>query len=313
MAQTFNNSRTRNIQSPIRVLSRAIDGWFRDRCLSNAASIAFFALFSLAPMLILVVTVASYGARSTDVASQIFSQLELVIGVAATQAIKQTVSSANLSDWSASATIASLAITLIGASATFTELKAALNSIFLGPPQQNAPFAHATWAFFRARILSGALVIGLGGILIIAVIAEGIASFFVQQMTPTFSVILQPIAEVLYFLHFDSLTSAALLAASFTVLLVVLPDIKIAWIQALIGALVATGLFMFGKYAFGFYLKAASTANAFGAAGSAVVTLMWIFYSAAVFLFGAEVLKALQTENPILLNTTKETKVTNEN
>jgi membrane protein len=284
------------LKSPIKVISLAVEGWFRDRCVSNAASVAFFALFSLAPMLVLVVTVASYGARSSNVAEQIFSQLQLTIGDAATQAIKETVSNAHLSEWGASATIASLFITLLGASATFTELKAALNSIFLGPPKQDAPFAHATWAFIRARILSGALVVGLGVVLIIAVVAQTIASFFVQQITPAFSAILQPFATALNFLHVDALTSAGLLAVFFTVLLVVLPDSKINWTQAFIGALVATSLFIAGKYAFGFYLTVASTANAFGAAGSAVVTLMWIFYSAAVFLFGAEVLKALQTE-----------------
>jgi membrane protein len=301
MAHALNTGRQSRLKIPWQVLSGAVEGWFRDRCVSNAASVAFFALFSLAPMLILVVTVASYGLKSADVVNQIFSQLQQTIGETAAMAIKETVSKANLSEWGSSATVASLIITMIGASATFIELKAALNSIFLGPPKQDAPFAHATWAYLRARILSGALVLGIGMILIVAVIAEGIASFFVPHITPSLLAILHPLISALNLVHFDTFTSVGLLTAASTVLLVVLPDTKILWKDALIGALVGTVLFVAGKYAFGLYLKVAGTANAFGAAGSAVVTLMWIFYSAAVFLFSAEVLKELQKINSINL------------
>jgi membrane protein len=300
------------ITRSIKIITRAVDGWFGDRCVSSAASIAFFALFSLAPMLILVVTVASYGLKSTTVAQQIFSQLELTIGKVAANALQETVSKANLSEWGNSATIASLFITLIGASATFTELKAALNNIFLGPSKTTPQFAQATWQFFRARILSGALVLAIGGFMIIAVIAEGIASFFVPRISlsisshlnPAISEAVHPLVVLVNLLRFDTLTSIILLSASFTALLILLPDVKIRWQNALLSAFVGTALFMAGKYAFGFYIAAAGTANAFGAAGSAVVTLMWFFYSAAVFLFGAEVLKALQTETSFLDNTT---------
>jgi membrane protein len=293
------------ITRPIKIIARSVDGWFGDRCVSSAASIAFFALFSLAPMLILVVTIASYGLKSSNVTQHIFSQLELTVGKVAAQALQETVAKANLSEWSKSATIASLLITLIGASATFTELKAALNNIFLGPSKSTPKFAQATWQFFRARILSGALVLAIGGFMIIAVLAEGIASFFIPRISsnisshlnPAISDALHPFIAVINLLRFDTFTSIILLASAFTALLVVLPDIKVRWQHAVIGALVGTALFMMGKYAFGFYINAAGTANAFGAAGSAVVTLMWIFYSAAVFLFGAEVLKTLQTEH----------------
>ncbi len=296
------------ITRPIKIIANAVDSWFSDRCISSAASIAFFALFSLAPMLILVVTIASYGLKSTNVTQQIFTQFELTVGKVAANALQETVSKANLSEWGSSATIASLFITLIGASATFTELKAALNNIFLGPSKSSPKFAQATWQFFRARILSGALVVAIGAFMILAVVAEGIASFFIPRISsnisshlnPAISDALHPFIAVINLLRFDTLTSILLLAAAFTSLLIVLPDIKVRWQHALIGASVGTALFMLGKYAFSYYVTAAGTANAFGAAGSAVVTLMWIFYSAAVFLFGAEVLKALQTETSIV-------------
>jgi membrane protein len=310
MAHILNESNVAMMKLPLAVLRTASDSWIRDRCISHAASVAFFALFSLAPMLILIITVAGYGLSSSDVADQIFYQLQIAIGANAAESIKATVSAANLSEWGSSATIFSLTATLIGASATFTELKSALNTIFLGTDNQDAPFAHATWAFFRARILSGALVVGIGVLLMAAVLAEGVATFLEPHFAPSVSQFFLP---VLNLLRIDALTSTALLAASFTVLLVVLPDAKIRWREALIGALVGTALFVAGKYAFGYYLRAAGTANAFGAAGSAAVTLMWMFYSAAVFLFSAEVLKVIQTENVLNLPIPKPQKAQHEN
>ncbi len=277
-------------------MSQALDEWFRDRCVSNAAAVAFFALFSLAPMLVLVVTVAGYGAQSGEVATLIFSQLRLAIGDSATSAIEQTVSNANLSQWSGSATVLSLVFTLVGASATFTELKAALNSIFLGPAPRDSPFAAATWAFLRARLLSGALVLGIGLVTVIVMTAEGLGILLKPHIAPSVYEIFRPITQVLDVLRFDTFTTIALLAIVFTVLLVLLPDTTIHWRKAFIAAVVGACLFTAGKYAFEMYLKVAGTANAFGAAGSAAVTLMWIFYSAAVFLFSAEILKVLQTE-----------------
>jgi membrane protein len=272
---------------PWSVVRLAIEGWFDDRCGSQAAALAFFALFSLAPMLVLVVAVAGYVVDASLLPDRIFSELSNVVGAGAAAAVRATVAQAHLSQWSSQATIASIVVTLVGATATFAELKAALN-VILKCQTSAAPtapaFSKVTWAFVKARLLSAALVMGLGFMLIATLAFDALLALLGA-----------PIASVVTWLRLDLLVTAALLALAFTVLLAVLPDAPIAWRDALWGGVVAAVMFTLGKYGFAYYLAAAGTANAFGAAGSVAVTLMWLYYSAAVFFFGAQIVRARQS------------------
>ena len=265
------------------VVRDAIEGWFNDRCGSQAAALAFFALFSLAPMLVLVVAVAGYVVDASMLPDRIFSELRNVLGTSAAEAVRATVAQAHLSKWTSEATIASIVVTLVGATATFAELKSALNAILGTSAAATPAFSKLTWAFVKARLLSAALVMGIGFMLIVTLAFDALMS-----------VLGAPIASVLTWLRLDLVASAAVLALAFTVLLAVLPDARIRWRDAIWGGVVAAVMFTLGKYGFAYYLAAAGTANAFGAAGSVAVTLMWLFYSAAVFFFGAEIVRARQ-------------------
>ena len=269
------------LRAPFVVLWQAIQGWFDDRCSSQAAALAFFALFSLAPMLVLVVAIASYVVDASVVPDRIFAELSNVIGANAADAVRATVAQAKLSDWSSEATIASLVVTLVGATATFAELKSALNVILVTPITAPSAFSSLTWAFVKARLLSAALVAGIGFLLIVSLA-------FDAMMT----MVGAPFANVLNGLRVDLFASALVLALAFAVLLKVLPDAYVLRKDAFWGGVVASIMFTLGKYVFAYYLAAAGTANAFGAAGSVAVTLMWLFYSAAVFFFGAEIVCA---------------------
>ncbi len=260
---------------------RAAEGWFNDRCASQAAALAFFSLFSLAPMLVLVVATAGYVVDASLVPDRIFRELNAVVGASAAEAVRSTVAQAHLSNWRSGATAVSLCLTLVGATATFAELKSALNAI-LGTPSVPAPaFSTLTWAFFKTRLMSAAVVASIGFMLIASLAFDAVMSLLGA-----------PLATVFTWMRLDLLVSALILGLAFTVLLVVLPDARVRWLDALWGGAVAAAMFTLGKYGFAYYLAAAGTANAFGAAGSVAVTLMWLFYSAAVFFFGAEIVMA---------------------
>lgn len=266
---------------PLLVVRHAVEGWFNDRCGSQAAALAFFALFSLAPMLVLAVAVAGYVVDASALPDRIFAELRYVVGVNAAEAIRATVAQARLSDWSSEATIASIIVTVIGATATFAELKSALNAILDTEIFPTPAFSKLTWAFFKARLLSAALVVGIGFMLIVTLAFDA-----------AMALLGAPFASALTWLRIDLVASAAVLALAFTLLLKILPDVAVRWRDAAWGGVVAALMFTVGKYGFAYYLAAAGTANAFGVAGSVAVTLMWLFYSAAVFFFGAEIVRA---------------------
>lgn len=265
---------------PLDIAWQAAQGWLDNRCDSQAAAVAFYALFSLAPMLVLVVAIAGYALDASVVSERIFVELRNVVGSAAAEAVRATVAQARLSDWSSQATVASIVVTLIGATATFGELKAALNGILGYQRELKIPFSKVTWTFFKARLLSAALVAGIGFMLIASLAFDALLALAGVSFGP-----------LLTWLRLDLLASVLVLALAFAVLLMVLPDVHVRWRDALWGGAVAALLFTVGKFGFAYYLAAAGTANAFGAAGSVAVTLMWLFYSAAVFFFGAQIVR----------------------
>lgn len=269
------------LRSPLDIAWQAAVGWVDDRCDSQAAAVAFYALFSLAPMLVLVVAIAGYVLDASVVSERIFVELRNVVGGNAAEAVRATVAQAKLSDWSSQATVASIIVTLIGATATFSELKAALNRILGYQREPKIPLSKITWTFFKARLLSAALVAGIGFMLIGSLAFDALLSLAGASVGPVYT-----------WMRLDVIASIAVLGLAFAVLLMVLPDIKVLWRDALWGGSVAAAMFTVGKYGFAYYLAAAGTANAFGAAGSVAVTLMWLFYSAAVFFFGAQIVRA---------------------
>ena len=268
------------LRRPLNIAWQAAEGWVDHRCDSQAAAVAFYALFSLAPMLVLVVAIAGYVLDASTVSEHIFVELRNVVGLSAAEAVRATVAQARLSDWSSQATVVSIIVTLVGATATFAELKAALNGILGYERELKMPFSKITWTFLKARLLSAALVAGIGFMLIGSLAFDALLSLAGASAGPAFTR-----------LRLDVIASVVVLGLAFAVLLMVLPDIKVRWRDALWGGSVAAALFTGGKYGFAYYLSAAGTANAFGAAGSVAVTLMWLFYSAAVFFFGAQIVR----------------------
>ena len=268
---------------------RALLGWIEHRCSALSAALAFYALFSLAPMLLVIIALAGYFFGADATSGQLYGQLRQVVGPEAAAFVQIAVESAWKSRASTGATWISVIVIVFGASVTFAELKAALNTIFVATPSTDVPLLHSTLAIVRARLLSFALVTGLAFLLIVSLALD---SGVVALQHLVFTDAADARALTLLWAVEKGL-SLALLSFMFTVLLRVLPDATVTLKAATIGAACASALFVLGKSLFSLYLTSMGTTDVFGAAGSLAVILMWLYYSSAVFLFGAEIAREL--------------------
>ncbi|MDR3097011.1 MAG: YihY/virulence factor BrkB family protein [Paraburkholderia sp.] len=257
---------------------RACRQFIADRCPSLAASIAFYSAFSLAPTLVMVIAVAGWFFGADAARGELFRQVHNVLGNDAAAGITTIVQNAHRAGGAGSVAAAiSLAMLAIGASATFASLNAALNIVW--PP--TGPRNSSVFALVRVRLISFGLVLGVGLLLFISVVLDAAITFVGQWLWgETTFVIIGNIVQLA--------VGLLVLAVAFAALLRFLPDAAVRWRDAMVGGAVAAVLFSVGKKLFALYLAHAGMATAFGAAGSLAVLLMWLYFSAAVLLLGAE-------------------------
>lgn len=256
--------------------------WFTDRCSTMSASIAFYAAFSLAPTLVIVIAVASFFFGADAVQGRLFGNIRHVVGDQTAAALQAMVASAWHADMAKGTTVLSLVAIAVGASATFAALNAALN-VICPIVTTRAGARESLISLIKVRLISFGLVIGVGFLVVALLILDAAVAIVGRwvwgESNPSF--IAADAAQLL--------VSFVLLVSAFSALLKFLPDAPMHWRDTSIGAVAAALFFNGGKRLFSFYLAHAGMANTFGAAGSLAVILMWLYYSAAVFLLGAEV------------------------
>jgi membrane protein len=257
---------------------KVLQAWSDDRCVSESAAVGFFAAFSIAPMLLVVIAVAGHFFGADAVHGRLFAEIEATIGKEGAAAVQAMVASA----WKAGeagwvGTVSVLGV-IIGATATFAQLTSALNWIWRAPAKTGA-----VATLIKVRLLSFGMVLGTGFLLIVMLVVDAVLAFAGNALMAN-----REFAEPVMKAFQHALTFVVLFGV-FSALLKVLPDVQVRWRDAGLGALVATVLFSIGKHFLALYLAYAGTASAFGAAGSLAVLMMWLFFSAGVFLLGAEV------------------------
>lgn len=251
--------------------------WIADDGASMSASVAFFAAFSLAPMLVIAIAVGSLFFGIDAVQGRLQSGVEAVVGAEGAAVVQAMLASAWKTGGGGWTGWLSVLMMAVGASATFAELNHALNLIWRvhGPDRPVS-------SMLRVRLISFGLVVGIGFLIVILLIADALIIYGAERLLSEAGV-----ASLLNFIQLS--ISFCFLWFAFATLLKVLPDAPVRWRHAAIGGLVAALLFAIGKQLFARYLVYAGTASAFGAAGSLAVLMMWLFFSAAVFLVGAQV------------------------
>jgi membrane protein len=255
-----------------------------NRCTTLGASIAFYSAFSLAPTLLIVLAVAGWFFGADAARGDLFTQMKGILGADAAAAMQDIVGHARYAGRRGFAAVISIALLAVGASATFTSLNTALDVVFDAEPKSGiAGFA----LLLRARLMSFGLVMGLGFLMVVSLVLDAALQFAGHAIFGD-----KPV--VIFALVLQSILALVILTAGFAALIKWLPDVPVKFHHALVGAVVAAILFTVGRYLFGFYLSHAGTANAFGAAGSLAVLMMWLYFSALVFLLGAETTAAVR-------------------
>jgi membrane protein len=268
------------------VTLRAIQDWWNDNCLRLAASLAYYTALSLAPLVLLIVGVIGLVLDRQQVGSQLSAQLEGLIGPAGRELVT-SILAATSPQGGTIATIIGLVTLLIGATAVFGELQATLNLIWeVRPAPTNGVWA-GIWALLRDRLFSLALVLALAFLLLVSLVISaalaGAAALFQGPEQALVSRLLELAVSLL------------VLTFVFALLYMYVPDAEIGWRDVWLGGLITAVLFTLGKTAIGFYLGQASVGSAYGAAGSLVVLLVWVYYSALIMFFGAEFTHAWAT------------------
>ncbi|OBV37968.1 YihY/virulence factor BrkB family protein [Janthinobacterium psychrotolerans] len=254
----------------------AADAWLSRRASSKGAALTLYVLFSLAPMLILVVALASIFFDENAVRRALLTELGGLTGAQGGDALKAIIAGARRADEGLAASIISGVIVLVTATSAFAELKESLDELWQIPPSEGS----GVWLFVKERILSFGLLLVLALMLMMTLaVNAGLAALQGSWADPT-----DPGKLLQYAL---SGLSMVIVTVIFALIYKYLPATPIAWGDVIVGAILTAILFMGGKVLIGLYLGHGDFGNAYGAAGSIVALITWIYYSAQIFFFGA--------------------------
>lgn len=260
-----------------RLLKDTFTAWSEDKASRLGAAVAYYTVFSLAPLLVIVIAVAGLAFGERAVRGEIIGQIQGTVGHGDAQLIQSMVASAHKPSTGIIAAVLGVATLLLGATGLFGELQDALNTIWKVAPKQRGILTQV-----RARLVSFGMVIGIAFVLLVSlVISAGVSAVgqFIGGVLPVPEIVLQVINFAISF---------GIVILLFAMMYKVLPDVEIAWRDVWIGAAVTSLLFTVGKLLIGLYLGHSGVASTYGAAGSLVMLLLWVYYSAQILFFGAE-------------------------
>ena len=250
-----------------RMFKEAVSAWLDDGAASMGAALSYYTLFSIAPLILIVVAVAGLAFGDEAARGEIFESLTGLVGRKGAQAIEDLVLHANRPAAGTFAMLGGLAALALGAMGVFGELQNALDRIWRAPTDKRM----SGWLkVLRARLLSFAMILAIAFVLMVSLIAGAVAS------------------AIGGWWMLDAALSFGVTTLLFALIYKIIPRVRIRWSDVWVGAAVTAALFAVGKVLIGLYLGRASVASAFGAAGSLVVVMVWVYYSAQVFLLGAE-------------------------
>ncbi|AFT88299.1 ribonuclease BN [Paraburkholderia phenoliruptrix BR3459a] len=278
------------LRNALRVVVNAGKRFMSDRCPMMAASVGFYSAFSLAPTLLMVLAVAGWFFGEDAARGRLFEQVRGILGKDAAEAMQTIVEHAHRASGGGIAAAVSLVLLIVGASATFTSLNTALD-VVLEAEKNVKSKSSLTW-LVRTRLVSVGMVLGLGFLLVVSLVLDTAITYAGHALFGDSPLVI--VTAVL-----QTVLGLIVLGAAFTALLRWMSDARVSLAHAAVGGMTAAILFSVGRHLFGLYLTHAGTASSFGAAGSLAVLMMWLYFSAAVFLFGAETTAELAGRNEV--------------
>ncbi|HOB92745.1 MAG TPA: YihY/virulence factor BrkB family protein [Aquabacterium sp.] len=260
------------------IVKAAVNGWMDDKAASMGAALAYYTLFSMAPLLLIAISVAGLVFGAEAARGEIVGQLASVVGADAARAVEHMLDSASQPAEGLAGALGGVLLTLVGATTVLAELQDALDRIWRAPPSRSKPW----WQLVRARLLSFGLILGLGFLMMVSMLASA-AITAMQRWSAAhvgdWGMAMQVVNLALNFVFVTVL---------FAMIYKLMPRVRIAWSDVWIGALTTAVLFTVGRLLIGMYLSDSALVSGFGAAGSLAAILVWVYYSAQIFLLGAE-------------------------
>jgi membrane protein len=267
-----------NVKSGFGLIKESFKEWKEDGALDLGAALAYYTIFSLAPMLLIATGVAGLVWGREAVQGQLVGQMQGLVGSQGAEAIQTMIANAGKHDSGVLATILGFVTILFGATGVFVQLQNALNRVWDVEPKPGG----GVWGFVRNRLLSFGMILGIGFLLLVSLVISA-AMGAVDQWADSLGGAGHVLARITAFV-----VSFAVITFLFAMIYKFLPDVKIQWRDVWIGAAVTALLFTVGKFLIGLYLAKSTVASTYGAAGSLVILLLWTYYSAQIVFLGAE-------------------------
>ena len=262
------------------LLKTTYQEWKDDKASRLAAALSYYTIFSLAPLLLVAITIIGFVVDPADIRGKLYTQIEDLVGAEGAEMVETMVTNAATSDSKGLAAVISVVTLLIGATGVFMALKDALNTIWEVKP---AP-GRGIGGLIKDRLLSFSLIPTIGFLLLVSLVVDAVLTALMNSASDIF-----PSALWMYAIRIASLVLSFLVVTGlFAIIYKVLPDVKIAWKDVWVGAAVTAVLFTIGRFAIGLYIGSSGTASAYGAAGALIVILLWVYYAAQILFFGAE-------------------------
>ena len=268
-----------NLKQAWTLVKDSASAWVEDKAPSMGAALAYYTVFSMAPLLLIVISVAGLVFGEEAARGELLGELRGLLGDDGAHAVQGLLESVNKPVKSTLAAVGSIGALLVGATTVFAELENSLNHIWRAPATTKPG---GIWGFLRARVLSFGLILGFGFLLLVSLIASAMLAALGRWWGPMLGV-WEMVATALNFLF-----SFGVITVAFAMIYKFMPRVRIEWRDVWVGALVTALLFTIGKTLIGLYIGKSGVASGFGAAASLVVLLLWVYYSAQIFLMGAE-------------------------
>lgn len=272
------------------ILKQAGMGFMDDRGLKLSAALAYYTVFSIAPLLVLVISLLGIFLGQEAIQGQIVGQINGLVGNDAAKQIQDMIKSSSLSGKSNTALIISIGTLLVGATSVFVEIQDSINLIWRVKPKPEKGWLK----LLKDRLLSSSLIVSIGFLLLVSFVINGLLLALGDQLTRLFPGVSTYLISGLNFL-----VSTVVITVLFGIIFKVLPDVKIRWRDVRWGALFTALLFAVGRYGIGFYIDTTGTSSTYGAAGSLIVLLTWLYYTAAILYFGAEFTQAYANQTGV--------------
>lgn len=260
------------------VIKKSVQGFSDHKIMKKSASLAFYTIFSLGPLLIVIVYVASLFFREEAVEGQILSQIQDLVGPNAARQIQQVMENAAVSADGSFAAIVGVITLLVGATTMFGDMQDSINEIWSLKPNPKKGFIKV----IVNRLLSFGVVASLGFLLLVSLAVSAIITSINEQLQARFPEVAVPVIYL-----GNIIFSLAIITVLFLIIFKVLPDARIRFRDVLAGAIATSILFMAGKWGISYYLGTSNLGDTYGAAGSLVIFLLWVYYSTVILYFGA--------------------------